>query len=52
MQGQNQIYKISYSPYASQAEINRRKILLDKVKQGNETAILELRLRYGFKIVS
>ena len=51
MKGQNQIYKISYSPYASSKEIKKRKVLLDKARQGNETAILELRLRYGVKIV-
>ena len=51
MKGQNQIHKISYSPHASSKEINKRKVLLDKARQGNETAILELRLRYGVKIV-
>ena len=50
MGGQNQIAKISYSPHASSKEINRRKVLLDKARQGDETAILELRLRYGLKV--
>ena len=50
MGGQKQIAKISYSPYASSREIARRKALLDKARQGNETAILELRLRYGLKV--
>lgn len=50
MKGENKIFKISYSPYASGREKTKRKNLLDNARMGNETAILELRLRYGLKV--
>lgn len=45
-------FLLNVSPYQSGKEKQSRKRLLDKAKSGCATAALELRLRYGLRVIN